>query len=529
MQSKRDQVHAHTFMMGRLSSGLLMADPDAPESPLGRTTRGVVFGVLVTVLIGAGATVYGLLRPGGNDSWRSGQHLVVNSDTGARYLWTGTDGRLHPVRNYASARLIGGSGLKVKDVGTASLRDTPVGAPVGISGAPDSVPEPARLDDGAWHMCVTGPGGALPSTSGGAASTGVNKPGATTVVAGAPLDSSGIAADRGVLVRGPDDTEYLVWRGSRLPLDRKSDARNALGYGSEQPMPVSAAFLDALAPGPDLSPPAVPGRGEEGPRLGGESSRIGQLFKVSVPGGGSTYHLLREDGLVPLTRLGAALVLGDPATQKDAYQGRSPHVRTVGADALREHRAKDARPAGSAELPDAPPVPQAAPRGSALCAKVDGSDGGTRIGSVLAPLTGLAPVAVPEGTDQPLEPACAPPDAAVVRPGYGALVRALHASGAAHAGTTYLVADNGVKYRVSSKEALAALGYEAGDIGSVPAPLLAAFPTGANLDKAAALGAAPAEVTAPKCAAERTEKRGADGGAGGNRGAGTARTAGTAR
>lgn len=33
MQSKRDQVQAHTFMMGRLSSGLLTADPDAPESP----------------------------------------------------------------------------------------------------------------------------------------------------------------------------------------------------------------------------------------------------------------------------------------------------------------------------------------------------------------------------------------------------------------------------------------------------------------------------------------------------------------
>lgn len=40
MQSKRDQVQAHGFMMGRLSSGLLTADPDAPESPLGRTTRG---------------------------------------------------------------------------------------------------------------------------------------------------------------------------------------------------------------------------------------------------------------------------------------------------------------------------------------------------------------------------------------------------------------------------------------------------------------------------------------------------------
>ncbi|MFJ9715773.1 type VII secretion protein EccB [Streptomyces sp. NPDC101213] len=509
MQSKRDQVHAHGFMMGRLSSGLLMADPDAPESPLGRTTRGVVFGVLVTVLIGAVATVYGLLRPGGNDGWRDGEHLVVNRDTGARYLWTGTDGVLHPVRNYASARLIGGSDLPTADVRTPSLRDVPVGAPVGIPGAPDAVPAPGSLDDGAWHLCVTGPEGALPDTSGAVADTGVDEPGTTTVVAGAPLDSDGIGGDRGVLVSGPDGTEYLVWRGSRLPLDRASDARNALGYGSQRPMPVSAAFLDALAPGPALSPPAVPGRGDKGPVLGGEASRIGQLFEVSVPGGDSTYHLLREDGLVPLTRLGAALVLGDPATQKDAYQGRSPEVRTLGADALREHRAKDSATPGSAELPDAPPLPQSAPRGTALCAQVDGDDGGARISSVLVPLTRLAPVAVSTGTDEPLEAACVPTDATVVRPGRGALVRALNASGAAHAGTTYLVAENGVKYRIPGKNALAALGYGATDIDSVPAPLLAALPTGADLDPAAATGAVEPRVTAPKCGAgDRPEQRG---------------------
>ncbi|MET9594325.1 type VII secretion protein EccB [Streptomyces sp. NPDC006516] len=515
MQSKRDQVQAHSFMMGRLSSGLLTADPDAPESPLGRTTRGVVFGVLVTVLIGAGATVYGLLRPGGNDSWRKGEHLVVNRDTGARYLWTGTDGVLHPVRNYASARLIGGADLATADVGTASLRDVPVGTPAGIPGAPDSVPGPGRLDDGAWHMCVTGPDGALPSTSGATSTTGVEKPGATTLVAGAPLGSRGVGSDNGVLVRGPDGAEYLVWRGSRMPLDRASDARNALGYASERPMPVSAAFLDALAPGPTLEPPAVTGRGKEGPVLGGEASRIGQLFKVSVPGGGSTYHLLREDGLAPLTRLGAALVLGDPATQKDAYEGRSPEVRTLGADALRTHRAEDSGPAASAGLPDAPPAPQSAPRGTALCAQVDGDDGGTRIRSVLVPLAELTPVVVSDGTAQPFRQACVRTDATVVRPGHGALVRALHASGAAHAGTTYLVAENGVKYRVSAKDSLAALGYTAGDIGSVPAPLLAALPTGADLDPAAASGAAEPSVTAPECATGtrpgvREEKAGTD-------------------
>ncbi|CAO0837729.1 Type VII secretion protein EccB OS=Streptomyces microflavus OX=1919 GN=Smic_63920 PE=4 SV=1 [Streptomyces microflavus] len=462
----------------------------------------MVFGLLVTVLIGAGATVYGLLRPGGNDTWRKGEHLVVNRETGARYLWTGTDGVLHPVRNFASARLIGGASQ-----GRGRLHRLAAGRPRRRPGRHPRRPgHPAGPRPTGLRCLAHGrhrTDGALPSTSGAVADFGVDSPGATTVVAGSPLESQGIGADRGVLVRGPDRTEYLVWRGSRLALDPESDARNALGYGSERAMPVSAAFLDALAPGPALKPPAVPGRGEKGPVLGGEPSRIGELFQVSVVGGGSTYHLLRKDGLVPLSRLEAALVLGDPATQKDAYQGRSPEAREVGADALRTHRAKETAAAGSSagELPRTPPIPESAPRGTALCAQVDGGNGGARIRSVLVPLTGLAPVAVSQGTDRPLVAACARTDATVVRPGRGALVRALHASGAAHAGTTYLVAENGVKYRVPAKDSLGALGYGEGDIGSVPAPLLAALPTGADLDPAAASGAAEPRVTAPKCGA----------------------------
>ncbi|MYR58790.1 type VII secretion protein EccB, partial [Streptomyces sp. SID625] len=77
----------------------------------------------------------------------------------------------------------------------------------------------------------TGPAGALPGTD-GAARSPVTAPGASTVVAGAPVRTDAVSGDRGLLVRGPDGREYVVWRGSRLPLDAPSDARDALGYGS---------------------------------------------------------------------------------------------------------------------------------------------------------------------------------------------------------------------------------------------------------------------------------------------------------
>src|SRR5689334_13764477 len=106
MQNKRDQVQAHMFLMGRLTSSMLRSDPDAPESPQGRTNRGVAIGVIIALLVAAGAFVVGLISPGKQDSWRSSGNLIVNKETGARYLYL--DGRLRPVRNYASAKLLGG-------------------------------------------------------------------------------------------------------------------------------------------------------------------------------------------------------------------------------------------------------------------------------------------------------------------------------------------------------------------------------------------------------------------------------------
>ena len=68
MQSKRDQVQAHMFLMGRLTSGMLRSDPDAPESPQGRTNRGVAIGVIIAILLAAGSFVIGLISPGKADS-----------------------------------------------------------------------------------------------------------------------------------------------------------------------------------------------------------------------------------------------------------------------------------------------------------------------------------------------------------------------------------------------------------------------------------------------------------------------------
>ncbi|MGW1505858.1 type VII secretion protein EccB [Streptomyces mirabilis] len=491
MHSKRDQVQAHLFVMGRLASAMLRSEPDDAESPLGRTNRGAAIGVIIGVLVCAGAFVFGLIKPGGNDSWRTAQDLIVDKQTGARYLYL--DGRLHPVRNYASAELIAGGGLGVKTVGTSSLAGTPHGTPIGIPDGPESLPGTGDLDTKPWLVCS----GVLPRTTGVVAPTtalvlGADEPG--NVPGGRRLGQK-----EGLLISGPDDTVYLLWQGSRLRLDKRANAAGALGYGDVTPRPVAAAFVDAFPQGPDLAPAKVPGQGGKGPELAGRSTRIGQLFRVDVPGSAPRYHVLQREGLVPLTATGAALLLGDPRTREQAYGGAAATVTTLGADVLTEHlapRTEDSA-ADRARLPEEPPQAVGVAAGSVACADVDSKESGVRVGTSVLPEGELPGAVLPPAPE--VVPACLKVDAIAVKAGKGALVRALSAGGSALGDTTYLVTDEGVKYRLLSQEGMKALGYGGVKERTMPAPMLAMLPSGPDLTpEAASSGEARVTLRCPK-------------------------------
>ncbi|WP_262061187.1 type VII secretion protein EccB [Streptomyces sp. STR69] len=491
MQSRRDQVQAHMFVMGRLTSGMLRADPDAPESPQGRTNRGVVIGLLVAVLVSAGAFVFGIIKPGGTDTWRTSGNLIVDTDTGSRYLYL--DGRLRPVRNYASARLLLGADLAVTKVHTAALSGTQHGSPVGIDGAPDALPTGAGLNSGPWQVCSG------PDTGGGTGSGSSAGAAVTTLAVGASTGTgTPLASGQGLPVVGPDGTDYLLWQGSRLRLDRAAGAIDALGYGSTTPRPVSAAFLDALPSGPDLTPPDVPGRGDTGPALGGLATRVGQVFQVSVPGGGPQYYLLLKAGLTPLTATGAALVLGDPQTGAKAYAGGSAAMVSLGADALKGHLAPTTGSVATPGLPESPPSAQRVADGWTACARVQPSGSGTRVSVDLVPADsgGRATQALAPGE---ASAACLPVNSVTVRAGGGALVRALGEHGDEVGDTTYLVTDTGVKYQLGTETDQKALGYADNEVVGLPFMLLSMLPTGPELTGAAASSAGDAALAPAGC------------------------------
>ncbi|MFJ2187056.1 type VII secretion protein EccB [Kitasatospora sp. NPDC087861] len=469
MQSKRDQVQAHLFVMGRLATGMLRGEPDAADTPAGRTSRGTVIGVIIAVLVCLGAAVFGALVPGGATGWQKPGTLVVVKESGARYLFL--DGSLHPVLNEASARLLAGDQLVVDQVSVRSLADTPRGAPIGILGAPDGLPGADQLADAPWLACAVstpGPsGGRLPELA---------------LAVGPGRRGTGLTDGQGALVSAPDGAVYLLWHGRRLRLDTANGARQALGQTAVAPYPVTAAFLNALAAGPDLAAPDPADRGKPGPQLGTHATRIGQLF--TGPGGDP--YLLTTAGLAPLSRMAFELLRNDPRTQNAAYAGEAVAPAQLGPADLTAHTAPAPAAPAAAGLPTAPPELVTVPQGRGVCADLRLTD---QAPTTSVTLVDTGAVAGPPPAAQPgVDPACAGADSIAVKPGGGALVRALSSAGVG--ATLYLVTDAGVKYPLASVAAVKQLGYGETVPSAVPEALLSLLPTGPSLDPAALTGAA---------------------------------------
>jgi hypothetical protein len=113
MQTQRDHVHAHQFQMARMSSALMLGDPSMAENPMRRTSLGLVAGVVISLLAVVAFGVYGWIVPGGKTSWRKAGAIIVEKETGTRYVFL--NGTLYPTLNMASAMIItGGTSAKVE-------------------------------------------------------------------------------------------------------------------------------------------------------------------------------------------------------------------------------------------------------------------------------------------------------------------------------------------------------------------------------------------------------------------------------
>ncbi|MDU0293849.1 type VII secretion protein EccB, partial [Saccharothrix longispora] len=320
MYDRREQVQAHSFLSGRLNSALLRTDPDAAEQPLRRTSTGLLGGIAIGGLVVAGVLVAGLLSPGGGDKWRAPGTLVVDEDTGNRYLLVA--GELRPVLNHASARLALGADMQVVAVSSADLDGTPRGAAVGILGAPDEVP--SRTAAQPWTVCA-GDDAEVSLTIG-------ETPGTAST-------------DRAALVRVGEEL-HVAWRDRRFRVTAPWAPR-ALGLDPADALQVHPAWLNALPAGPDLGAPDVR-RGGAGRPIGGRATTTGQPVRVPGAVGGDDF-VVTPTGLAPVTATVSTLLAADPA-------GAGLPVLEITPAQLAEQTVLPA-PEWQADLPPEPPAP----------------------------------------------------------------------------------------------------------------------------------------------------------------------------
>lgn len=447
MPSRQDQLHSYQFTVQRVVSALVMRDTDPAQAPFKRAAGATLASVLLAVVIAAGFGVYGVFSGRGDTKWKADGTVVIEEQSGAHFVYR--EGRLYPALNLTSALLASGSTApKIVTVARKSLVDVPRGLTVGVTGLPDSLPDPGSLLGLPWSVCAAGDAA---------------KPTSVLVVGDTAMTGKGRAmgGDEALFVRAAE-RRYLLWHG-RL-YDADPDELTALAGGA-QPLTVPVAFINGTPLGQPLDPPRVTDPGQASSVRGLTN---GQVLKIkSLDGKTSQYAVVQPNGLAMVTQVQAALALG---------RFRVGREIEIDQTALAEYDPSPANLMPDRDDPRQPPATMptiASYAPGALCTVVRDDQGGVEVRAEveLNLSTRIATVArSAEGGSYA--------DYVVVQSGRGAIV----ASGT----TMSLVTDQGVRYDAAKPDVLPMLGYANPVPLRLPSALVDLLPPGPGLDPQAA-------------------------------------------
>lgn len=460
MASRKDQLQSYQFLVQRFVSALIMRETDPAQVPFRRLAGAAFASVMVAVLALAGVGIYGLFRPGGDTSWQNAQAVIIEKETGTKFVLL--DGVLHPVVNFISAVLIQGT-TQTNQVSRASLVGYPRGARLGIADAPDSLPAEDQLVTDPWLLCVQ-----LQKDASGAEAP------MSTLVVGAEPTGGHLLGKRAVVVQERGSGAFsLITNDHRYAVNDSKTVLGALGLSRRPQLPATRAWLSALAAGQDIGVLNTPDIGNQSTARPG--ARVGQIFVVeSVNGSPSAFYLASATELTYLTPMQAAIQLADDGTEAAYPDGKPRALELAASDA------PDAAPpsAGEDAAPADPPAADTNVRaGSATCASFHGVKSGPSIivDTDLPASRQGTPVAAASTTEAALV------DRVDVEPGRAALIRALP-SATADSGTLYLVTDDGFRHALSSADVVAMLGYGDAEPLDLPATVVARLPLGSAFD-----------------------------------------------
>ncbi|REE96583.1 type VII secretion protein EccB [Thermomonospora umbrina] len=469
MQSRRDLYQAHRLMMQRVGLALLQAEPDTAESPMKRLTIGAFSGAMAALIIAGVFGIWGLLSPGGAKGLDKGGILIIEKETGTKYIYDANSKKMLPVANYASAMLALNSSGKVerRSVSRKSLRRFERGPMIGIAGAPDSLPDSKQLIKGPWSVCVRR----------AEAATGVSQM-YTALAAGREVGGRALGDGEALAVKSGGQS-WVIWKGNRMRLGL-SDAQATSITGGTQAVEVAGTWLNAIPATGDFVDPPVSGRGEQTTRAPGGQGRVGQIFRAD-PGGGRSalWYVLLKDGLSAISETQAQLLLSNPATTQ-AYPGAQ--ARFLPVDVPTASSVQSAIRLFSDALP--PTLPRFArwDTMAPLCVVyAGGSVTAARLtigGSLPAPSSSALGTGAGGGSAV---------DQVVLPPGGAALVGLASGSGAVS--SLSIVSDQGIRFALPSPEIAAKLGFDASKATPVPSSVIHLIPSGPALD--------PREATRP--------------------------------
>ena len=463
MQTRRDQLHAYCFLTRRALAALVIGEPNAVDPPMRRLTVTTVSGVMIAVLVAAGFAVSGFLKPTAGQSWKSQGTIIVERETGARYVYL--QERLDPVLNYSSGVLaVSGQGqaaAHVTLVDRSEIAGVKRGPTIGIDGIPDSLPSSAHLVTSPWTVCSRQRSGRPTELQA-----------SVSVFVGSDAAAKNLPDSQSVVVQTPtSSSRYLLWRGQRLSVGSEAVA-TLLDIQSTTPLIVGTAFLDALPPGPALRTPTVPGLGGYGPVIGGQATLVGQLIAASDTH--QTFLALAR-GVAPVGAVQAALLRS--LTLPDGQH--LPLITTSEASILDVPQASSSAVSKQfAGLPTIVPSVASGPaQNGGLCAVYRGKLTAPSLVMPASLLPAYQSATIVESATSRHGVA----DSVVVSPGHAAIVRSGDGSP-----TVFLVAQPGRKYAFAEPGLLTAFGYRVVTASTLPGQLLPLVPTGPALDAAAA-------------------------------------------
>jgi type VII secretion protein EccB len=460
--SRQDQLHSYQYSIQRVVAALVTHDPDPHRSPLRRAGMTALISLVIAALAVGAAAIYGLLTGSSSTNVRDESVVFLEKGSGARYVYLGSDQKLHPVLNYASGLLIANA-TEPKLVSTTrkKLATVPLGEPIGIPDAPDSLPGAGKDDllTGPWSICTA----AALSESGRPRSTLLIGDDLTDGTIASPESGTGQA----LVVRDATDA-FLVYANRRflIPANRYTAVLRAFRWGDRQAWPVAVAWINAIPVGPDIRPLDVDGFGG---RSGvPQAPQIGQLLTD-----GNQWAVALADGAAAVTQVQALLLQTNPdALTPVTVEGQV--FNNLPGSGTRLSDAGD--PNG---LPSTVPALAATPGRACMTLPVGRNGAGIRINPTVPAGTAVSGTAGAPGGVQA--------DLVHVPRGKGALaVAAASPTAPASTGTVSIVTDTGRRYPVASREVLAKLGYGGVTPRRVPSQLIALVPQGPSLDPARA-------------------------------------------